>query len=87
MKYWKFDQDVFTRKYTLIAAHYPWRVAPRSWPDMSLIGKAIARGWSTPCRYYRLRRGGFCIPFVFAGISDAEYFAIHKIMKQGDKKC
>ena len=88
MKYWKLDQDALARKYIFTGTkHYPRRLALKEWPDMKLIGKAIAKGWSTPCRYYRFRRGGCCIPTVFAGISDAEYLAIQKIMKLGDKKC
>ena len=89
MKYWKFDIDMLSRKYMLVPTkHYPRRIPPRQWPDIKLIGKAIARGWAIPCRYYPLRRGiGVCIPFVFAGISDDEHRFIHMLMKREDKKC
>ena len=89
MKYWKMDPNILSQKYTAICAkHYPIRRPPRKWPDMKLIGKAIVRGWAIPCRYYPIRRGGgVCIPFVFAGISDHEYWFIHTLMKREDKKC
>ena len=89
MKYWKFDIDALNHKYVLIPTkRYPIRRPPRKWPDVKLIGKAIARGWAIPCRYYHLRRGGgFCIPFVFAGITDEEYWFIHTLMNREDKKC
>ena len=85
MSYWKYDPAICTRKYTFIQQpHYPARIPPKEWPDMKLIGKAMVRGWATPCRYWpRPRRGcGFQRPFVFPGISNPEYGLILAIMRQ-----
>ena len=63
--------------------HYPHRIPPKEWPDVKLIGKAMARGWAVPCRYYpRFRRARpFILPYVYPGITDAEMKAISLIMR------
>lgn len=67
--------------------YYPPRVPPKQWPSLELIGKAMARGWAIPCRYYpRMLRGGYQRTFVYPGISNAEMMAIHIIMRK-EKKC
>lgn len=68
--------------------HYPPRIPPKEWPSKELIGKAMARGWAIPCRYYprMLRRGGHLLTFVYPGITNAEMMAMHIIMRK-EKKC
>lgn len=90
MSYWKFDPEVFTKKYPFIRnPQYPIRVPPKEWPDMKLIGKAMVKGWAVPCRYWPAVRGGgsfrYRFSFVFPGISDVEYGLILQIMKQEEK--
>lgn len=83
--YYHFDKDTFIQIAEIVAQkHYPHRIPPDKWPDMKLIGKAMVRGWSVPCRYYPRpwRRGGYCRSFVFPGISDAETKFIHALMRQ-----
>lgn len=89
MSFWEFDPNTMTKKYMAIGQkHYPHRICPKKWPDMKLIGKAIVKGWATPCRYYSFRRGGGrYYSAVFAGISDEEYMMIKRIMNREDKKC
>ena len=91
MSFWEFDPNMLTEKYTAVGQkHYPIRRVPKEWPDMKLIGKAIVKGWATPCRYYRFGRSrgrGYYQSFVFAGISDYELGVIHWLMKLEEKKC
>lgn len=85
MTYWKFDPDMLTRTYTFVVQpRYPARIPPKKWPDLKLIGKAMARGWATPCRYYPIARGRgrFQCSYVFPGISNAEYGYILALMRQ-----
>lgn len=78
-------KSVFT---CLVQKHYPHRMPPKEWPSMELIGKAMARGWAVPCRYYPRprRRGGYRPTFVWPGITDAEMASMHLIMRK-EKKC
>lgn len=74
--------------YTFVAQkHYPHRLLPKKWPNKELIGKAMARGWAVPCRYYLMTRGrgGFQRTFVYPGVSDAEMAAIHSVMRKGGR--
>lgn len=84
MKYWALDMEKIGRRYTVVAQkHYPHRIISREWkPDFKLIGKAIARGWAVPCRYYTpvRGRGKPFAAFVFPGISDEEYMCTQTIM-------
>lgn len=85
MKYWKFDPERMTQSYDfLIRPRYPVRIMPKKWPDPKLIGKAMAKGWATPCLYYpvRRRRCGYRMAFVFPGISDEEYGYILALLRQ-----
>ena len=84
-QYYHFNKDMFAELHQLvIQKHYPHRIPPDTWPDMKLIGKAMVRGWAVPCRYYPRpwRRGGYCRPFVFPGISDIEMQFIHALMSR-----
>lgn len=83
-EYFDFDSDLFREIYNLIAVkHYPVRIPPDKWPDQKLIGKAMAKGFAVPCRYYPRpwRRGGYCRSFVFPGITDTEMKFIHTLMR------
>jgi hypothetical protein len=85
MRYWKFDPEILTRTYTFVKQpRYPARIPPKKWPDVKLIGKAMARGWAVPCRYFpAIRgRGGFFRPYIFPGITDTEYGYILALMRQ-----
>lgn len=89
MKYEMFDPEMLTRLYEfLISPRTPVRIMPKKWPDPKLIGKAMARGWATPCRYYPAgrRQRGFIMPIIAPGISDAEYVYILAIFRQEEKK-
>lgn len=83
--YYNFNSSELSALYRFVAQkHYPHRIVPRKWPDTKLIGKAMARGWAVPCRYYPIARGlgKFVIPFVYPGITDSEMAAIHAIMRK-----
>ena len=83
--YYHFSQEMVTQLYEVVCQkHYPLRVPPDKWPDMKLIGKAMVKGWAEPCQYCPRpwRRGGYCLSFVFPGISDKEMMLIHAIMKK-----
>lgn len=85
MKYWKFDPEKMTQTYDfLIRPRYPVRIMPKKWPDPKLIGKAMAKGWATPCLYYPVLRGRgrYRVAFVYPGISDAEYGYILALLRQ-----
>lgn len=85
MTYWRFDPDMLTRTCTfVIQPRYPARIPPKRWPDLKLIGKAMARGWATPCRYYPIVRGRvrFQYSYIFPGISNPEYGYILALMRQ-----
>lgn len=83
--YYHFDKDMYTELLQIVGQrHYPHRIPPDKWPDMKLIGKAMVRGWTVPCRYYPRpwRRGGHCRSFVFPGITDTEMKFIQALMRQ-----
>ena len=85
MKYWKFDPEMMKQFYEfLIYPKYPVRIMPKKWPDQKLIGKAMARGWATPCIYYPIRRrsGRYIEAFIYPGISDMEYGYILALLRQ-----
>ena len=78
-----FDNELWDEICKLMEVkHYPPRVPPKKWPDKKLIGKAMVKGWSIPCRYFpRNRRGGgYVRSYVYPGITDYELEVIHLIM-------
>lgn len=82
--YYSFDSTQMRVLYEMVMQrHYPHRIPPKEWPRMELIGKAMAKGWAVPCRYYPRpwRRGGYQPSFVWPGISDREMSAIQMIME------
>ena len=83
--FYSIDDAELKALYTFaVQKHYPHRIALKKWPEKELIGKAMARGWAIPCRYYLLgRRGSFNRAFVYPGITDSEMEAMHMIMKKG----
>ena len=83
-EYFDFDSDMLREIYELIAVkHFPVRIPPDKWPDQKLIGKAMVIGWAVPCRYYPRpwKRSGYCMSFVYPGISDYEMELVHQIMR------
>lgn len=83
--YYRLSEEMTVELFEIIRPkHYPHRIPPNKWPDMKLIGKAMVRGWTVPCRYYPRpwRRGGYCCSFVFPGITDTEMKFIHTLMRQ-----
>ena len=83
--YYHVDEAQLRTLYHMVPTkYYPKRIPPKKWPSLELIGKAMARGWAVPCRYYPLpfRRGGWLPSFVWPGISDAEIKMIHLIMRK-----
>lgn len=88
-QYYDFDENAFTQiAETVAQKHYPHRIAPREWPNMKLIGKAMVRGWAIPCRYYTRpwMRGGYCRSFIYPGITDTEMKFIHTLMRQEEER-
>ena len=88
-RYYSANWQKMKTVYTMVRRkHYPPRIPPKEWPSNELIGKAIARGWAIPCRYYPFHRGRgrFYQTFVYPGITDAEMMAMHIIMRK-EKIC
>lgn len=87
-EYFDFDSDLFREIYDLIAVkHYPVRIPPDKWPDQKLIGKAMAKGWAVPCKYYGTPPRGLekCLwYYIFPGIpGGSAYEAIASVLLEG----
>jgi hypothetical protein len=84
-EYYNLDSEKLKEVYTFtVQKHYPHRIPPREWPSKELMGKAVARGWAIPCRYYPFYRGRgrFYQTFVYPGITDREMMAMRIIMRK-----